>query len=680
MKALNARRFCGGLILGWLIMTAAPQSANANVNYYTSFEKGYITETYRTPYGIVAVNNRGNDINLIKDGVMTALVSSPGAGRYIEVSADGRYVGFKSINASADQAPAILDLSTGKVSLLAPYAPQCGQVSFAKDGTVSYTIGNTLYVSHNGDVRQYDLGDYVNIARLSPDATQIAYACEGECRVMDLATADTEVVYNLGVYAATWSPDGTRLAIRRTNGNLACYDMTEGSSYELGEVNSAAWSSDSRHLVVSRSQRVNELEVSGATVEKTDYRGLETATLVSETADMPVNVSVDGNEMLVSYVSGVRRGLESRMMPRDGVFGAPGKVSTVLSVPDDVKIGATVTAGPWGAIHDAAAAAAVRKAAPVAKAESTNNSIPLDAIPYINQVWDTPYCNGSVAYGYVCCAPTSSCMLLGYYGLLPDNPAYYTRSRAEHPAEKMNRFSFYISQRYKSPQTNYDFNMSANGNGTQGVRGGYGFMWSVGSPYSRLADFHMYNGVKASKNEYQEDNPRYVLRKECRANRPYVVCLKNSTGGHVVLAFRYDQIANADGSEIKEAKGSFICHDPYGNYNNGYPNYDGRHASYDLPGYNNGVANIQVFYWGTSTQVEDSGVDDITVGDAQLPVISAADGYITVSGPDTDKLTVEVYTTSGVMVYSGCAAEPVSGLAPGMYVVRAGNATAKVLL
>lgn len=72
-------------------------------------------------------------------------------------------------------------------------------------------------------------------------------------------------------------------------------------------------------------------------------------------------------------------------------------------------------------------------------------------------------------------------------------------------------------------------------------------------------------------------------------NDPYTICLANGTGGHVVLGFRTNQAAASNGSSTWAKTGSFICHDPYGDYNGAsYPNWDGRYSTYDWPGYSNG--------------------------------------------------------------------------------------------
>ena len=158
------------------------------------------------------------------------------------------------------------------------------------------------------------------------------------------------------------------------------------------------------------------------------------------------------------------------------------------------------------------------------------------------------------------------------------------------------------------------------------------------------------------------------MKSECRANRPYAICLACGTGGHVVLAFRADQKAKIDGSGTVKAIGSFVCHDPAGDYNAGYYNWDGRYSSYDLPGINNGCANIGTFHWGVKTSVS-AGIDNV---DADKPSykVYAEPGRIIVEG---SYKSVKVYNISGCML-------PSPEVSAGVYLVSVDGETQKVLV
>ena len=583
---------------------------HAQVNYYECVDLGFVDHTFSSKAGIIATTNRGTDIMLLKNNKLQPVVTGPGAGMYVNISPDGQYIGFKSINDNADQAPALYDVLSGKITLLENYSNQCGQVSFASDGTMAYTVGNTLYVRKGNNKRTFDLGTYVNIANISPDATHVAFASlEGTMFILDLTTGHYDQISGEGCYNPIWSPDASKIAVQQVNGKLFTFNTTDRAIANLGEASSVSWTEDSRSLVLTRPERINELQVKGASVIKVNSDGSELQTLVPLTESTPVAVRAEGNSLIVSYAAGDKRGV-SRISFNGGLrAGAPAKEIAMSSVAKKERIGTNLVTNFKGFARrdvltmgaekeyteDDIAAMRMQAQSPAAK----GNDIGLTAIPYINQVWDTPSSHdGTYAYGYVCCAPSSSCMLLGWLGYL--SPVNVT-SRSSYAAVKTCKYSWYVGRQYTS-KTGYTFSKSAYGGGYWGssndVRGGYGYMWGYGSPASMMAKFHTNNGCA---NSYFESSLS-VLRRECNANRPYIICLANGTGGHVVIVFRADQQAANDGSSTWAKSGSFICHDPYGDYNSSsYPNWDGRYSTYDWPGVNNGKANIGSFYWGCVT-------------------------------------------------------------------------------
>lgn len=657
-----------------VLFISSPGTAMSQVNYYECANLGFIDHTFKTQAGIVATTNRGSDILLVKDKKLRTLHSGPGAGMYVNVSADGRYVGFKSINSNSEQAPALLDVRTGIITLLEEYVDQCGQVSFANDGTMAYTMGDKLVIRKGESRREYNIGQYVNIANLSPDASQVAYTPgEGILYIMTLADESTECVMCEDSFNPVWSPDGKKLAVQQVNGEVFTYDLDKRVQTSIGAASSVCWQDDSQSLVFTRPERVNDFQVKGASVMKVNYDGSNLITLEELSDATPVAVLAEGDELIVSYAGGNKRGL--RKLNTNKFFRTSLSRSDVqlTEIGEDERIGSDYVCyfkglRPIGineGFEKPKTAPEISEALRKANESKKGNDIGLLDIPYINQVWDVPTSHdGSFAYGYVCCAPSSSCMLLGYYG-------YYEPHEVRNRAGATYRYayySWYVGREYTASKTGYTFSLSAYGNGSSDVRGGYGFMWNNGSPAVKMADFNLKNGVYNSYFESSLD----ALRRECNANRPYTICLQNGTGGHVVLAFRADQQSADDGSSTWEKKGSFICHDPYGDYNEAsYPNWDGRFACYDWPGYNNGKKNIGQFFWGCVViNTEADNVGNLTADSNDLE-LSVEDCIVKVVRGEAASLRVLNISGNEMTSIRGSREINLSTLSQGIYIVEA---------
>ena len=591
----------------WAIVSAIGLSSIGAVaqtsaeDFLMSSNLGYFTSTHKTKAGMIATTSRGTEIYLVgNNNQLTPLITGPGAGMYINVSADGRYVGYKMINAKLQQAPAIYDITTGTVKMLENYVDQCGQVSFANDGTMAYTVGNKLIIRKGNDKQTFDLGFYVNIANINPEATKVAFNnIDGVPFIFDIASGTMEEVPMTSTYRPVWSPDGSKLAFQTMDAQVNTLDLATKRTYKLGNANDIAWTADSKSLVITPDENAKGEKFMGAMVQKIAFDGSSRQTLMADNEDKPTSVMVDGNEITISYARGDRS--IQKVSYNSGIrAGAPAKRVKMMAPTAKQKLGEkvtrTFTRPDWE--HMTPEEAAIKNEEILkagSRAPQKANDIGFTAIPYINQVYNTPLIGGNYNYGYVCCAPTSSCMMLGYYGLISKGngktAAYGVRPSA---------YSQCISQTYTS-KTGYTFNKAVNAGGywgySYGVTGGHGYMWGYGSPASMMANFHKNNGVS---NSYFESSVSAMSR-ECNANRPYIICLNNGTGGHVVCVFRCHQAATSTTAAVSKT-GSFICHDPYGDYNGAnYPNWDGRYSTYDLPGYSNGHANIGAFYWGCVT-------------------------------------------------------------------------------
>ena len=254
--------------------------AVSQVNSYEINELGYLRSPMETKNGIVLSNNHFTEIYLLKDNQLTTLVKGRGCGIYTQMSRDKTLIGFKSINESYQQAPAILNVETGAITLLEDYCNQCGQVSFSNDGTMAYTMGNNLIIRKGDNKKSYDLGFYTNIANISPDATQVAYNnIDGRMFIIDLTTGKSSLIDVLDGYNGVWSPDGTKLAIHTIDGNLSVLDCSNNKIHQLGKGLSASWANNSTELIYTSNDSPKEMVVTGSSIKKVTFAGSKRMTL-----------------------------------------------------------------------------------------------------------------------------------------------------------------------------------------------------------------------------------------------------------------------------------------------------------------------------------------------------------------------------------------------------------------
>jgi hypothetical protein len=209
-------------------------------------------------------------------------------------------------------------------------------------------------------------------------------------------------------------------------------------------------------------------------------------------------------------------------------------------------------------------------------------------------VYDTPdWFNGHSA-----CGPTTSAMLLAHYRALPPWPGWCST-----PNGHVNEWGRYVSDRYRFKESDYVWQAYDPNNRL--AQGGFGYMWSSGSPHSMMASYYSKHGISASS----LDSPSLQTAvNEVEAGRPYSLCVDLTTAGHIVLAHGY------------EGNGTFVTNDPYGDKNKpGYPNPYGKNARYDWPGWNNGHINFgRYVYWAVSGSYTRPAVTDTLVDDLQI--------------------------------------------------------------
>lgn len=564
----------------------------SQVDTYDVADLGYLCKPMESKSGLVFTNNRYSEIYLLKGSELKPIVSSRGCGLFTQLNKEKTYIGFKSINNDDLQAPAILNISTGAITLLEDYVWECGQVSFSDNGTMAYTMGNNLIIRKDNNRKVYDLGFYTNIVNISPDAKHVAYSnIDGRYFIINLENSLIEQIPVLDGYDGVWSPDGSKLAIHTATGKISVFEKSSGKIYDLGHGLSANWANNSEELIYTTIERKHELYIEGSSVRKIKYNGSNAITLVESTEDMPTDaILTTDNQLIIPYAGELKRCVTIRALPKNSI--STGKS---YSAPQE-KVIYDIIDGEFGArlenINKTHANNFKNIKGDVSlKMEGTIGQLD---IPYLNQIYDSPAVNGCTKHGYVTCAPTTACMFLGYYDLLPKKA---TTNRLTGATKY---YAHAISSVFTSKSGGTTFSTTAYGNGCYNVPGGYGYMWNgsrtPGGGY--MASFMKLNGCTSADYLWNASSAWSKFASESKAGRPSPLCIALRSGGHLILGFRTNCYYRTSEGGFVNRNGCFVCHDPYGDCNdNTWADNDGQHSSYDWIGYNSGRQNIGTFYW-----------------------------------------------------------------------------------
>ena len=564
-----------------LLMTSFGMSAA--IDMYEVGDMGFIRTPMESANGIIVTNNRYSEIYTLKNYTLTPILRANNCGLYTNLSKDGKYLGFKSFDAYDQQAPAILDVTTGAVTVLEDYVWECGQVSFANDGTMAYTMGNSLIIRKGNTRKSFDLGFYTNIANISPDGTQVAYSnIDGRSFIINVATGAKEQINLIDGYRATWSPDGLKMAIQTANGGVVVRDNVSKRMFDLGKAESVNWANNSTELIITRQERVNEFEIKNSSISRINFDGSNEITLVSASDNLPIDaILTSDNQLIVPYKTGAKRGLAVKDL-RAGITPLAASVAdkSVVKLDNETVFG--------GRVSNPNDNPNIKPSA--IPAEGTIGALDIE---YLSQIYDSPAVNGCTKHGYVTCAPTSACMHLGYFGLLNKKAT----SNRYNGATKY--YAHAISSVFTNQAGSKTFNETAYGNGCYSVPGGYGYMWTgSNSPGGgRMGTFYTLNGATSATYCWSASTSWSQFCSEAASGRPYPLCIALDSSGHLILGFRTNCTYTTAGGFVTRT-GSFVCHDPYGDDNDSsWADNDGQHSSYDWIGYNSGRANIGSWYW-----------------------------------------------------------------------------------
>ncbi len=550
---------------------SAPPSIGAIVT-------SHVFSPVETPFGIVFTNETRTALYLAHfvgpargETRAEKLFSAPGCGMYSTLSPDRSTIGFKEIFGDGTQAPALLNISTKKVNLLHPPVPQSGQVSFAANGAIAYSVGSVVFVRNGTAVRQIPIGTYSNIVEISSDGNSIAYTDgRGRVFVMNIQSQKVRRVSDAGCMTPLWSPVGARLCYSSLNGRLYVFDAQDEKTYFLGDGTDPVWTPDGVSLIVVRERTQNDTLVS-SNLYQISYDGEENVRLTSTRGIFETEPSI-GADNIVHYTAYNNDTLYSATLEKNSL-----------------RINSSIEIGSESLVQNETVLKSLQETESVSPG-GTPSATPFFEVPYVNQVWDTPYGFGNL--GSSACGPTSAIMVIAYYNLLPP-----WNNQLAVPTRHVNAWGNYVLEPYHFHGVYFQ-------SGSSGAGGGYGYMWNTSDPYHMMVSYYGYHGLTAS----ELDAPSLdTVTSEVSTGHPYTLCNGLTEAGHIV-------VINGVGNQ----KGTVIVNDPYGNKNVAYPSPNGKDVQYDWPGYNNGNQNLNNAWWGVSVRYVAPAISDSIVDDLQF--------------------------------------------------------------
>jgi len=518
--------------------------------------------------GIVFTDANSSALYLDRNGEQFLLTASPGCGNYFSLSLDKKNIGFKQIDKNMKQIPCVLEIASNKIILLHEPAELAGQISFAENGSCAFTIGNELFIRNNNEEKKYDLGTYSNLVPISPDAKFVAYNDDNDqLYLLNITTGKKEKITSgdCGYFSPIWSPDSRKLLYSSLAGTLKVYSLDNAATYTLtNEGYAPAWSNDSRQIIFYQKE-IKDNKLLNSDLFLSNFTGTEVKQITATVAQYECDPSFGLNDNQIIY---------SKIGTGKIISAALSNETHAVTIQKETEVNLKP--------YELSSGNLLRKIQTVKTLD----------IPYINQVYDTPdYFNGSAA-----CGPTSAMMIVAYYKILPE-----WNIACSWPNVHTSSYGRYICDPYRFKQASYS--QTANDPNGKPAQGAYGFMWASSSPYNTMVSFYNRHGISAVRT----DAPAYqIALDEVNAGRPFTICNGLTTAGHITIAHG-----------VAAQSHTLIFNDPYGNKNSpGYPNYEGKNAAYDWPGYNNGVKNLNTVYWSVAAnyvmpEPSDTLVDDL---------------------------------------------------------------------
>ncbi len=518
-------------------------------NTYDWETNGYFTGFAQTNQGIVFTDNYASRIYLMHNGNIDILAKTPGCGRYFTVSPDKNHIGFKQIDVKTGlQTPTVLDLNTRKLTALHSPVNLCGQVSFMADGSLAFSVGDSVLLIQSNTVHRFFIGAYSNLTPVSPDSKYIVFNDNhDQLHLLNTLTGETQIFTDgqNGFIYPLWSPDSKKVAFSSTQGNLFVYDIETQQIFSLGKGGKSSWTNDSQYLLYQKNDDA-DLSFHNSDIFLAKFDGSEQYNLTNTAEDFEMSPSFLNNQTVVFSSYNERK-----------IFSATLDWQTKQLLNRQILL-------------DYSAKKKIYKTYRLQQKSKAITLIP--DVPFVNQVYDTPSWHNGVGS----CAPTTSIMAIAFYNRLPKWPVEVDHGQSWDP--HINDFGSYVADKYHFNEIYYDYYEAAYGTDAWG---GYGYMWDgTYSPSSRMKPY-IENHNLVSNQLWTSSCTFDYTTNEIDNGFVHPICNYLTSSGHLILTRGYVQ-----------GQHTLIFNDPYGNKNIAYPSYDGVNAYYDWPGYNNGYENL----------------------------------------------------------------------------------------
>ncbi len=524
--------------------------------------EGYFSNPVKTNYGIVASNEFESSLYLINSSDIEELINAPGCGRYFSINKEGNLIGFKLINPDNGlQSPAILDLSNKKVTKLAEETENAGQVSFADDGAIVYSVDNELFVKSGSSLTKYNLGIYSNRTPVSPDGKSVIFKDDDDqLWIFDLSTSNKIRITDSknGYGNASWSPDGNNILFTSIGTDIFVYNFKKQVTFSIGEGENPNWSPDGKLIIYHKKEiDFNKIALINSDIYLSNADGSIKGQVTNTKDECEMDAKFSSSSNVIIYHNYLKREIVQKNI-ESGQLNKSSGVNVICKSEEPLSLN-------FFNLPD--------KKANFAKSNSVMEWV------HIHQVWDTRNSGSwySQGEGYVCCGATSAMEVLASYGILKPWPM----TTYGHTSN----YGLYISDPYTYNGYTYS--------GYDGwPSGAHGYMWNgSGSPYANTVNFLKRHGITDTKRD--ESVSWNDVMTEINAGYPYIVCSTGLTSGHIVVIIGQSGTGH-----------TVICNDPYGDKNVGsYGSIrNGKNAIYDWSDANTGREKVTPVVWAVTAR------------------------------------------------------------------------------